>query len=498
MSSRPLSPARLSAAVASLFLFVLAAAPQAVARPAPASFADLVSKLLPAVVNISAIAEAKPAVTGKHPPSPSPGLPPRSTFERFYRNFFGHAQGQSESLEAAPHNTTALGSGFIIDPRGYIVTNNHVIAGANDITVILQDGTNLKARLVGRDKNTDIALLKVNAGKALPALNWGNSDKTRVGDWVLAIGNPYGLGGSVTAGILSARQRDIDSGPDDDFLQTDAAINRGNSGGPLFNMEGKVIGINTAIYSPSGGSIGIGFAIPSAIARTIVSELLHEPDHMVHRGWLGLRVQEVTASIAATLGLPKPQGALVASVAQKGPAALAGIKPGDIILGFNGRPVTGMRRLPRLVLETLVDTTVPVVVWRQGKEQTLKITIGQFDGRRETLAKAEAPRTASEPPRMSALGVTFSAITPKLKEKFALDPGEKGVVVLAVKRGSEAAKRGVEAGDVVIEAAEEEVRSPADIENRIAATRKRGKKALLLLLERRGDLHFVELGLAGG
>ncbi len=253
--------------------------------------------------------------------------------------------------EAQPRKATSLGSGFVIDPAGYIVTNNHVIADADEITVILHDDTNLKAELVGRDTKTDVAVLKVKTDKPLAAARWGDSDKARVGDWVLAIGNPFGLGGSVTAGILSARQRDINSGPYDDFLQTDAAINRGNSGGPMFNMDGEVIGINTAIYSPSGGSIGIGFAIPSNLAKAVVAELIQEPDHAVHRGWLGVRIQAVTDEIAESLGLDKPHGALVASVNDNGPAQTGGIQPGDVILSFDGKPVPDMRHLPRLVAE---------------------------------------------------------------------------------------------------------------------------------------------------
>ena len=238
--------------------------------------------------------------------------------------------------EAQPRRATSLGSGFIIDPAGYIVTNNHVIADADEITVILHDDTNLKAELVGRDTKTDIALLKVKTDKPLIAANWGDSDASRVGDWVLAIGNPFGLGGSVTAGILSARQRDINSGPYDDFLQTDASINRGNSGGPMFNMDGQVIGINTAIYSPSGGSIGIGFAIPSALAKAVVAELQGETDHTVHRGWLGVRIQAVTDEIAESLGLDKAHGALIASVSDNGPAQAAGIQAGDVVVSFDG------------------------------------------------------------------------------------------------------------------------------------------------------------------
>ena len=272
------------------------------ARPAPDSFADLAAKLLPSVVNISTTQTLKTAGGDQTDPD-TPQFPPGSPFEEFFHDFLQRNLPKGEQPDVTPRKATSLGSGFIIDPSGYIVTNNHVIADADEITVILHDNTNLKAKVIGRDTKTDIALLKVKADKPLVAVAWGDSDVARVGDWVLAIGNPFGLGGSVTAGIISARQRDINSGPYDDFLQTDAPINRGNSGGPMFNMDGQVIGINTAIYSPSGGSIGIGFAIPSALAKEVVSELKGETDHTVHRGWLGVRIQAVTDEIAESLGL---------------------------------------------------------------------------------------------------------------------------------------------------------------------------------------------------
>ncbi len=281
----------------------------------------------------------------------TPQFPPGSPFEEFFKDFFDHNSQSGDGPEAKPRKATSLGSGFVIDPAGYIVTNNHVIADADEITVILHDDTNLKAEVVGRDTKTDVAVLQVKTDKPLVAARWGDSEKARVGDWVLAIGNPFGLGGSVTAGILSARQRDINSGPYDDFLQTDAAINRGNSGGPMFNMDGEVIGINTAIYSPTGGSIGIGFAMPSNLAKPVVAELIGEPDHAVHRGWLGVRIQAVTDEIAESLGLDKPQGALVASVNDNGPAQNGGIQPGDVIISFDGKAVPDMRHLPRLVAE---------------------------------------------------------------------------------------------------------------------------------------------------
>jgi len=346
-------------AVLALALIAAPAGPGGVGRAsahaAPDGFADLADKLQPAVVNISTTQTVKPEQHSESTTPELPQFPPGSPFEEFFKDFFNRNNphgGTGSQNQAEAHKATSLGSGFIIDATGYVVTNNHVIADADSITVILHDDTNLKAELVGRDTKTDIAVLKVKTDKPLTAVAWGDSDKSRVGDWVLAIGNPFGLGGTVTAGILSARQRDINSGPYDDFLQTDASINRGNSGGPMFNMDGEVIGINTAIYSPSGGSIGIGFAIPSSLAHEVVSELIQEPDHAVHRGWLGVRIQAVTDEIAESLGLDKAHGALVASVSDNGPAQNAGIQPGDVILTFDGKTVEDMRHLPRLVAET--------------------------------------------------------------------------------------------------------------------------------------------------
>jgi serine protease Do len=360
--------ARHAATAAAALLIVV---PAALARPAPDGFADLAARLLPAVVNISTTQTVKTAERGGERSGPDmPQFPPGSPFEQFFHDFFEHGLPKGERPEILPRHATSLGSGFVVDPAGYIVTNNHVIADADEITVILHDNTSLKAQVVGRDTKTD---------KPLTAVSWGDSDKSRVGDWVLAIGNPFGLGGSVTAGILSARQRDINSGPYDDFLQTDAPINRGNSGGPMFNMDGQVIGINTAIYSPSGGSIGIGFAIPSTLAKAVVSELRTESDHTVHRGWLGVRIQAVTGEIAESLGLDKPRGALVASVTDNGPAETAGIQPGDVVLSFDGKPVDDMRHLPRLVAETPVNKKVPVTVWRKRKETSLEVKVGKLD-----------------------------------------------------------------------------------------------------------------------
>ena len=470
----------------------------AAARPAPESFADLAERLVPSVVNISTTQTIKSDRGREHSGPEIPQFPPGSPFEEFFKDFFDHGLPKSGRPEAQPRKGTSLGSGFIIDPAGYIVTNNHVIADADEITVILHDDTNLKAEVVGRDTKTDIALLKVKTDKRLTAATWGDSDAARVGDWVLAIGNPFGLGGSVTAGILSARQRDINSGPYDDFLQTDASINRGNSGGPMFNMDGQVIGINTAIYSPSGGSIGIGFAIPSSLAKAVVAELQGEPDHNVHRGWLGVRIQAVTDEIAESLGLDKARGALIASVNDNGPAQMAGIQAGDVVLSFDGREVSDMRRLPRLVAETPVGKTVPVTLWRKRAENAVQVKVGRLDESNQQQANAQ------EPPKkggrddagvVKTLGLTLSGITTDLREKFSLSDDSKGVVVVDVAKDSPAAAKGVRPGDLIMEAAQEEVKNPGEVSTKIEEAKRSGRKSILLLVERQGDLRFIALRL---
>jgi len=470
--------------------------PQAVARPAPDSFADLAEKLLPAVVNISTTQTVKTEQHAEKVPQDLPQLPPGSPFEEFFKDFFNHNKQQNADPDTDARKATSLGSGFIIDAKGIVVTNNHVIADADEITVILHDNTSLKAEVVGRDKDTDIAVLKVKTDKPLTAVDWGDSDVSRVGDWVLAIGNPFGLGGTVTAGILSARQRDINSGKYDDFLQTDASINRGNSGGPMFNMDGAVIGINTAIYSPSGGSIGIGFAIPSSLAKVVVGELINEPDHIVHRGWLGVRIQGVSDEIADSLGLDKAKGALVASVADNGPAQAAGIQPGDVILTFDGKAVTDMRHLPRLVAETPVDKTVPVKVWRKRQETLLQVKVGRL-AEVETASATDNPKPTPKATAdtVTALGMTLSDVTPDLKEKFSLGDDARGVVIVDVAKDGPGAEKGLKPGDVIMEAAQESVKNATQIAGKVADAKKSGRKSILLLIERQGDLRFVALRL---
>jgi serine protease Do len=477
-------------------LIVAAGVSPAMARPAPDGFADIVDKLLPSVVNISTTQTIKPNSNSESSSQDRPHFPPGSPFEEFFKDFFDHNNDQGDNSGKKPRKATSLGSGFVIDQGGYIVTNNHVISDADQISVILHDNTDLTAEVVGRDTKTDIAVLKVKTDKPLPAAIWGDSDKSRVGDWVLAIGNPFGLGGSVTAGILSARQRDIQSGPYDDFLQTDAAINRGNSGGPMFNVDGQVIGINTAIYSPSGGSIGIGFAIPSNLAKEVVAELIHEGDHKVHRGWLGVRIQEVTGEIAESLGLDKVQGALVASVNDKGPAQLGGIQPGDVILSFDGKPVADMRRLPMVVAETRVGKTVPVTVWRKRQKETLQVAVGKLDETEQVAAK-ETPKVAPTKENegtVTTLGLTLANITPQLKEKFSTGEA-KGALVIAVGKDSPAADKGLQPGDVIMEASQQEIKNAGEVAGKIDDAKKAGRKSILLLVDRQGDLRFIALRL---
>jgi serine protease Do len=488
------------AAIAGFVLLgVCAAGPAALAQRAPDSFADLAEKLLPSVVNISTTQTVTADKPGDRPGERSPGR--RSPLDEFFKDFLERngQRGDKEKPEPRARKATSLGSGFIVDAAGYIVTNNHVIEGAEEINVILHDDTRLKAEVLGRDSKTDIAVLRIKTDKKLVPATWGDSDTARVGDWVLAIGNPFGLGGSVSAGIVSARQRDIHSGPYDDYLQTDAAINRGNSGGPMFNIRGEVIGISTAIYSPSGGSIGIGFAIPSNLAREIANELIGDPEHVVRRGWLGVRIQAVTDEVAETLGLDRPRGALVASVNENGPAQSGGIQPGDVILAFDGKPITDMRHLPRVVAATKAGKIVPVTVWRKGKEEMVQVAVGRLQETEEaTLADAGKGKPAKpESASVTALGMTLSNITAELKDKFSLKD-DKGVVVVDVAGGGPAARKGLEPGDVILEASQEEVKNPGQIAAKIDEAKRAGRSSILMLIERQGELRFFALRLDQG
>src|SRR5467141_330853 len=371
----------------------------------PDGIADVAEKVIDAVVNISTsqTVEAKGGGEGR---GAMPQLPPGSPFEEFFDDFFknrrsgpgGNSKGGDKSGDLQPRKTNSLGSGFIVDTAGIAVTNNHVIADADEINIIMNDGTKIKAELVGVDKKTDLAVLKFKPpAKPLVAVKFGDSDKLRLGEWVIAIGNPFSLGGTVTAGIVSARNRDINSGPYDSYIQTDAAINRGNSGGPLFNLDGEVIGVNTAIYSPSGGSIGIGFAVPSKTAVAVIDQLRQYGE--TRRGWLGVRIQQVTDEIAESLNLKPTRGALIAGVEDKGPAKPAGIEPGDVVVKFDGKDIKEPKDLSRVVADTAVGKEVDVIIIRKGAEETKKVTLGRLeDGEKAVQAAAKTQAEPEEKP----------------------------------------------------------------------------------------------------
>jgi serine protease Do len=461
----------------------------ACAHAGPEGFADLAEKLLPAVVNISTTQTISSDSADEDDELP-PGLqlPPGSPFEKFFHDFMEKQKGMPHK-----HKAMALGSGFIIDPSGYIVTNYHVVEDADEITVILQDETNLPATVVGKDKKTDLALLKVESKKPLPAVTWGDSDKVRIGDWILAIGNPYSLGGTVTAGIISARARDIQSGPYDEYLQTDAPINRGNSGGPMFNMDGEVVGVNTAIYSPSGGSIGIGFAIPSSLAKNIIDQLREHGK--IRRGWLGVHIQMVTKDIADSLGLNTTKGALVSSVTPDGPAAKGGIQIGDVITSFDGKEVPEMHRLPLMVAETEVDKVVDVTVFRKGQSVNLKVKIGELPAKEEadeTEQKAPEKQPAANVEKVDEIGISVAPLTDQLRLRYEVGKDVKGVVVTAVVPEGLAADQGIIVGDVISEAGQADIKAPKDLIDQ-AKTAKKDGHPLLLLVNRKDDLRFVAI-----
>ena len=462
------------------------------ARGAPDSFADLAERLLPSVVNISTTQVQKKNEKG----GPQvPRFPEGSPFQDFFKEFFDRQQRETPQRRA-----TSLGSGFVISASGYVVTNNHVIAEADEITVTLHDDTKLQAKLIGRDPKTDLALLKVEPEKPLLAVPFGDSGKTRVGDWVVAIGNPFGLGGTVTAGIVSARQRDINSGPYDDFIQTDASINRGNSGGPMFNLAGEVIGINTAIFSPSGGSVGIGFAIPANLARPIIEQL--EKFGKARRGWLGVRIQTVTDEIAQSLGLEKPTGALVASLTKGGPAEKHKIKVGDVILKFDNKVVGEMRRLPRIVAETSIGKAVSVEVWRNGKRVRLPVTLGEFPEDDDQVAAATPGAKPKSAPvvTLDELGMTLSTVTPALREQFKLEDDVNGVVVTKVEPAGSAAEKRIPAGAIIrkIGPDQQAVTTPDQVRKKVEQAKKAKLNTILVLIESGGAQRFVALNIDKG
>jgi serine protease Do len=453
------------------------------AAPPPVSFAEIVERVAPAVVNIST---TKAVPQGEMPNFPFPEPPPGSPFEDFFREFFDRDQ-----MPEVPRRQSSLGSGFVVDSEGFVVTNNHVIAEADQIQVVFSDERTYEATLIGRDSKTDLALLKIEGDQPFPAVTFADSDTVRVGDWVIAIGNPFGLGSTVTAGIISARSRDIRAGPYDDFLQVDAPINRGNSGGPSFNLDGEVIGINTAIFSPSGGNVGIGFAIPSNLALPVIESL--KEDGRVKRGWLGVRIQTVTDEIAESLGLEEAEGALVASVTPGGPAETAKIEPGDVILEFDQKKIDRMRGLPRIVAETPIGKEVEVDIWRRGEKQTVDVTLGELPEEDELAALTEEGADTPSSAEIAALGVTVATLNEELRTRFELGQDVNGVVIVDVLAGSPAGAENLRPGDVIVEVGQEEVSSPPEVQAKVNQAQQEDKKSVLLLIDRQGDLRFVAL-----
>ncbi len=452
------------------------------ARPVPESFADLVEELAPAVVNISTTQRVDRDERGRRGGRDMP-------FEEFFREFFDRGAPGGRSPRR-PREVNSLGSGFVVDPRGYIVTNNHVVGDATDIQVNFASGLNLPAEIVGKDEATDLAVIKVEHDKPLPVVKFGDSDTARVGDWVMAIGNPFNLGTSVTAGIISARNRDIRAGQYDDFIQTDAAINRGNSGGPLFNMGGDVVGVNTVIISPSGGSVGIGFAISSSLADSVVQQLIEYGE--TRRGWLGVSIQRVSEELASSFGLEEATGALVAGVSESGPAQDAGIEIGDVILQFDGKPIDDYRHLSRTVAETEIGKRVNVIVWRDGKRQTVKVKLGKLDPAilADMGGQSGGGTTTGGDRDVDELGITVAPVGGTAAERFNIDPEIKGVLVTDVDPDGPAASS-VRPGDVIVEVEQQPVDKPADVSSKIRAEQSKNEDDLvLLLLNRQGQISF--------
>ena len=467
------------------------------------SFAPLVKRVLPAVVNISVTGKSDAEQTSGQSPEEFGGAP----FDDFLRRFFDQHGGQDQPMPrrfgGGPFGDNrgdggtgakriALGSGFIIDASGTIVTNNHVVGEAAKVEVTLQDNSKYTARIVGRDQRTDIAVLKIKADKPLPYVSFGDSNAAQIGDWVVAVGNPFGLGGSVTTGIVSARGRDIHAGQFDDFLQIDAPINRGNSGGPTFDLKGEVIGINTAIYSPNGGSVGIGFAVPSNVAKSVVAQL--QEHGKVSRGWLGVQIQEMTPAIAASLGLQGQHGALVAAVTAGSPGADAGLKQGDVVLSFNGTEITQLRDLPRAVAATAPGATATLKVWRNGQSTELKAKIGDAP-QNPRVAAADGNDQPSDS-RADALGLHFATLTNDLRRELRLGRDVTGVVITQVDDGSTADALGLARGDVVMSINQQPVGTPQEAAQKLKEIANSPRKTALLLLNRHGTTQYVGLDLS--
>ncbi len=487
ITQAPTHSTALRAGLMALLALALLLGQTLTAQAKPESLAPLAEKISPSVVNIttSTLVEGRTGPRGI--------VPEGSPFEDFFREFQDRNRGDDEA--PAPRRSSALGSGFVISEDGYVVTNNHVIEGADEITIEFFSGAELIAEVIGTDPNTDIALLKVEADAPLPFVSFGDSDAARVGDWVIAMGNPLGQGFSVSAGIVSARNRAL-SGTYDDYIQTDAAINRGNSGGPLFNMDGQVIGVNTAILSPNGGSIGIGFSMASNVVTRVVDQLQEFGE--TRRGWLGVRIQDVTQDVADAMGLASATGALITDVPE-GPAREAGLETGDVILSFDGVDVADTRALVRQVGNSPVGATVRVTVMREGKSQTIAVVLGRReDADGTTSPEAEdSPDTPTEPEVSSLLGLTVTPLTDEMRAELGAADDMEGLAVTQVEEGSEAFEKGLRAGDIITEAGQQKVTSISDLDERVQAAREAGRKSLLLLVRRAGDPRFVALTLDG-
>ena len=467
-----------------LFLIIIISVNPSLHAKSIPDFSELADELIPSVVSISVMISRD--VSTNRPVAPQ--FPPGSPFEDFFKDFF-ERRGVPAPQPRQRRNETAAGSGFIIDKAGFIVTNNHVVANSTSITVVLHDGTSLQAKLIGSDKKTDLAILKVETDLELTPVNWGNSDKAKVGNWALAIGNPFGLATTVTLGIVSAKARDINAGPFDDFIQTDAPINRGNSGGPLFNLDGEVIGVNTAIYSPSGGSVGIGFAIPSSLAEGVINQLIQYGKTV--RGWLGVRIQTVTPDLAESLGLDRAYGALVASTIPDSPAQKAGIKAGDIILEFNGNEVTEMRRLPRLVAEADVNKNSKLVVWRNEKKVTKNVLIAELKEEKVASKKVEDKKQIADEGEIKELGIKLVSLTENIRIRQNIPEDVYGLLIVNVEQNSEAERKGIRPGDILQEINQTPVNKINDLKQIIKKSL--NKKGVLLLINRQGNIIFTAL-----
>jgi serine protease Do len=456
------------------------------------SFAPMVEKVMPAVVNISVVekADAAPVVDEQEQDDqPQQGMPGGTPFDDMLRRFFEQQQPGRQAPGPKPQ-MMALGSGFIIDPSGLVVTNNHVVGDAAKVTVVFQDGSEHKAKILGKDAKTDLALLKIDAPTPLPYVQWGDSDHERVGDWVMAVGNPFGLGGTVTKGIVSARSRSIDSSSYVDYLQIDAAVNRGNSGGPTFDLDGHVIGINTAIFSPNGGNVGIAFDIPSDTAKAVIDQI--KANGHVDRGYLGVEIQQVTPDLAAAIGVDKdgPQGALVAAVTHDGPAAKAGIRIGDVIEQVNGKPIAKTRDLPRMIAETAAGKSVHLTLLRQGKPLELDATVGHLD---ETKVASADGGDDDQQGDGTALGMTLSSLNPTMRSRLHLGHDATGAIITHVDSGSAADDIGLEGGDVIERIDGQPVHGPDDAQALFATAEKTPAKPILLLVDRHGAESFIAL-----